>query len=107
MKAPEVQTLPVAEFMVRYAPKFYADTWANIEVEREDYANPEDPDGEFDDHFLAGGETGMDFDDLVASIAEDGIDHPVDIEGGVVGDGHHRVVAAMLTGQPVPFLVWS
>ena len=29
------------------------------------------------------------------------------LERGEVEDGHHRVVAAMLTGQPVPYLVWS
>ena len=49
----------------------------------------------------------MDFDDLVCSVHDRGVQTPVDVVGGEVEDGHHRVVAAMLTGQPVPYLVWS
>lgn len=101
---PTVQSLPVEEFTATYSPMYYAGTWDDVKAMAED----DDPDlSEYSEHFLASGTSGMDFDELVCSVEGDGIIEPVDVVGGEVEDGHHRVVAAMYAGKPVPFRVWS
>ena len=101
--APEVQTLSVAEFIKAFPPMYYAGTWQDILAATETEPNLED---EYDTHFLASGTSGMDFDDLVCSVEDHGILHPVDVIDGKVEDGHHRVVAAMYAAKSVRFRVW-
>lgn len=44
---------------------------------------------------------------LVRSVAQLGVREPVDVYGetGMMADGHHRVVAALLTDRPIPYRV--
>jgi hypothetical protein len=104
MPSPTVQTMPVAQFIATFPPMYYGGTWEDIQVDAE---AGHEPQGEYDDHFLASGTSGMDFDSLVCSVQDEGVQTPVDVVGGEVEDGHHRVVAAMYAGKPVPFRVWS
>ena len=50
---------------------------------------------------------GYDMEGLTSSIREEGIREPVRVTdfdaGSAVVDGHHRVVAAMRTGRPIPY----
>lgn len=104
---PPVQVLPVAEFITTFPPMYYAGSWQDIKDIAEAGNDDADPEDEYDAHFLASGTSGMDFDELVCSVEDDGILTPIDIENGEVQDGHHRVVAAMYAGKPVPFRIWS
>lgn len=103
VEAPEVQTLPVVEFIAKFPPMYYARSWQDIQADAEAGHEPE---GEYDDHFLVSGTSGMDFDELVCSVEDHGIIEPVTVIDGEVEDGHHRVVAAMYAGKPVPYRIW-
>lgn len=70
------------QFTRRYRPLDYADRWADVPHSQEWVGDK----------------------DLQQSVAEHGIQTPVSVHKGYVTEGHHRVVAAMRTGQPVPYV---
>lgn len=84
-------SLPAHEFIERFDPHQYYENWANV---------AEDPD------FHLGGDDEWPVADLHADVEKHGILNPVDVEDGVVKDGHHRVITALRTGKPVPYREW-
>ncbi|AXV10061.1 hypothetical protein DVS28_b0291 (plasmid) [Euzebya pacifica] len=79
------------EFTDRFVPSEYGPTWASaadIAVRPAHWARGD----------------GQTWEEFVDSVARDGIRQPVQVHDGVwCTDGHHRVVAAMATGTPIPW----
>lgn len=89
---PQVQVLPAVQFATRFKPRYYADTWENV---------PNDPQFAESDHGP------VDMSELCDSIAFHGVLSPVSVVDDEVDEGHHRVVAALHTGAPIPFYHWT
>lgn len=72
------------QFMKEYHPGEYAHKWRGVASNRE---------------FLKGEPIG----DLIENVREKGVTTPVKVYKDIVVDGHHRVIAAAVAGQKIPF----
>lgn len=72
------------QFMKEYHPGEYSHKWRSVASNRE---------------FLKGAPIG----DLIEDVDQNGIQTPVTVYQKHVVDGHHRVIAAAVTGRDVPF----
>lgn len=75
------------QFMKKHQPGEYAHTWRGVASNAE---------------FLKGNSGGS-IESLIEDIDQKGIQNPVTVSRGVVVEGHHRVIAAAVTGKEVPF----
>ena len=74
------------QFMKEYHPGEYAHKWRGVASNRE---------------FLKGAP----INDLIEDVREKGVTTPVKVYKNTVVDGHHRVIAAAVAGQKIPFEV--
>ena len=78
------ESLQPKQFMKQHIPGEYSHTWRGVASNSE---------------FLKGQPIG----ELIDDVEQHGVLNPVTVSRGVVVDGHHRVIAAAVSGQPVPF----
>lgn len=72
------------QFMKKHHPGEYAHSWKRVASNAE---------------FLKG----EGIERLIEDVDQKGIQTPVTVSRGIVVDGHHRVVAAAVTGKEIPF----
>lgn len=93
-----VYVLPAEQFAERFGPAEYAEDWEDVTEHPNFWAmNESNPDRIHDDTWIA----------FLRDVGCRGIQEPVEIDtySDQVGSGHHRVVAALKAGQPVPFII--
>jgi len=74
------------QFMKAFHPGEYAHKWRGVASNRE---------------FLKG----EPIEDLIENVEQRGVQTPVSVYNNIVVDGHHRVIAAAVSGTPIPYEV--